>query len=449
MNKARALLTVCCALAAWLTSYPLVAQDTRIIEFAEAIRIALERNTTVRQAQNDAALGTLNVTDARNQFLPDLRANAQGGQSYGRIFSQSEGRVINDTTDSLSVGVSSGVTLFNGFANTASLRQAKLDSQASGLDLHRTNETVVFTVVTNFLVLIGQQEQLRVRRETLVAEVALEQQIQSFVDAGARTIADLYQQQANVASARLAVVEAERSAQLAEVDLMQTLQLDPRGTYEFKPPAMDSIYRSADTADLDALMERALAQRADLAGLRTRVESAQQGIRVARSGHWPTLSLGAGYDTGYTSASDSNLSDQLDERRGGSVGLNVSIPIFDRGATRTATRRAEIQADNATLAFEGLENEVGLQVRRAHLDVHAAQERLSAAQAQQRAAELALQASQDRYQAGAATLVELSQARADQVTAASELVSARYNAMFQRALMGYYVGDLSAERLLP
>lgn len=441
MNSVRARLIACLALAAWLTSSPLTAQDTRIIAFDEAIGIALERNTTVRQAQINAALDSLDVRDARNQFLPDLSANAQGAQSYGRTFSQSEGRVINETTDSLNVGVSSGVTLFNGFANTATLRQAKLNAQASGLDARRTNETVVFTVVSNFLVLIEQQEQLRVRRETLVAEVALEQQIQSFVDAGARTIADLYQQQSNVASARLAVVEAERAAHLAEVDLMQTLQLDPRGTYEFVPPPMDSIQFAGGATDLDSLIERAFAQRSDLEGLRARVDSAQQGIRVARFGHWPTVSLGAGYDTGYTSASDSDLSDQLDERRGGAVGLSVSFPIFDRGATRTATRRAEIQADNATLALEGLENEVGLQVRRAHLDVHAADERLSAAQAQQRAAELSLQASQDRYQAGAATLVELSQARADQVQAASELVSARYNAMFQRKLMDYFVGD--------
>ncbi|MFN8582823.1 MAG: TolC family protein [Gemmatimonadaceae bacterium] len=58
------------------------------------------------------------------------------------------------------------------------------------------------------------------------------------------------------------------------------------------------------------------------------------------------------------------------------------------------------------------------------------------------AAELALQAAQERYLAGAATLVEVTQARATNVQAASALVSARYNLLFQGKLLDYYVGDL-------
>ena len=72
---------------------------------------------------------------------------------------------------------------------------------------------------------------------------------------------------------------------------------------------------------------------------------------------------------------------------------------------------------------------------------------MRAAEAQQRAATLALQTSQERYEVGAATLVELTQARAVQVQAASALVSARYNLLFQRTLMDYYVGDLDPERI--
>ncbi|MEP7243041.1 MAG: TolC family protein, partial [Gammaproteobacteria bacterium] len=86
-------------------------------------------------------------------------------------------------------------------------------------------------------------------------------------------------------------------------------------------------------------------------------------------------------------------------------------------------------------------------VRRAHLDFRSAQEQLVNAQAQVRSAELALQAAQDRYQAGASTLVELTQARATQVQAASSLVSARYNLQFQRTLMDYYVGDLDPKEM--
>ena len=66
---------------------------------------------------------------------------------------------------------------------------------------------------------------------------------------------------------------------------------------------------------------------------------------------------------------------------------------------------------------------------------------------QEKSAELALQAAQDRYDAGASTLVELTQARATQVDGASAVVTARYNEMFQRTLIGYYIGALDPGKL--
>jgi outer membrane protein len=435
------------ALVAAAVSGAAGAQNARIITFQDAVRIALEQNPDVRQAQNAAALGKVNVSEARNQFLPDLRFSSTGAKNYGRTFDQTEGAIVNQSTRSLSLGVNSSVTVFDGFGNVANLRGARLSDQAGEQELTRTRETVAFNVASQFLALIQRQEQLRVQRENLQAATALEQQIQQYVDAGARTIADLYQQQANAASARFAVVDAERTSELAKVDLMETLQLDPTGTYEFEAPADNTAAAASQRFELANLQTRAAAQRIDLRAEQARVEAADQNVKVARSNRWPTVSLNGGYSSAYSSASPFDLSDQLDQRRGGSVSLGVSVPIFDRSVTSNATRRAEIQADNERLAFESLQQNVALQVRRAHLDFQSAQEQLVNAQAQVKSAELSLSASQDRYDAGASTLLEVTQARATQVQAASALVSARYNLQFQRTLMDYYVGDLDPKQL--
>lgn len=439
MSRRAGLAAVGCVLV--LALRPAFAADARIIAFRDALQIALEQNSALRLAENAARASDITVNQARGQFYPDLAFSSRGAQSYGRNFDESEGRVFETTTKTLSVRLSSSVTLFDGFGNTATLNQARLDGQASDRDLTRTRETVVFTVASNFLLLVQQQEQLRVRRESLAAESELERQIQNFVDAGARTVADLYQQQSNVAAARLAVVQAERAAQLAEVDLMETLQLDPAGAYQFEPLPYDAA-ATRDAPTFDAMLASAYAQRADLRAEEDRLEAAGQGIRIAKSARWPTISLGTDYGTNYTSAADFSVSDQFDQRRGGAVGLSFTVPIFNRGNTTAAVRRAELEADNAQIALDALRTQVGLDVRRAYLDFNAAREQLSAADSQVKAAELALQAAQDRYQAGAATLVELTQARAAQVEAASALVTAKSNLVFQRTLVDYFTGEL-------
>ena len=441
MNRLALLLAL--SLAAAL---PASGADSRIITFGEAIRIALEGNIDLRLVENSAAASKVAVSEARMQFVPDLRLGTSTAKNFGRSFNESEGRIVNETSRSATVGVSSGVTLFNGFANSATLRQATLESRASDLDLARARETVVFTVASNFLSLIQQQEQLRVRRESLAAEQALAEQIQTYVNAGSRTVADLYQQQANVASAQLTMVEAERASELARVDLIDTLHLDPSGVYEFERPADAQLASSGDLPALDDMLERSLGQRSDIDAEEARVAAAEQGVRVARSGYWPDVTLSAGYDSAYTSVLPFSFGEQLDQRRGGSVGLNLSIPLFDRRSTANATRRAELRTQGERLLLDGLRQDIALQVRRVELDYRAAREQFAASQAQQRAADLALETTQQRYRAGAATLVEISQSRASQVQAASSLVSARYNLLFQRTLADYYLGELDPAR---
>ena len=426
---------------------PLYGQAPRTISFDQAIDIALRQNATIRQARNTTAADAAAVAQQKLQFLPDLRLSTNGSQNLGRNFNESEGRIVDQTTQSMSAGLSSSVTVFDGLKNVSSLRQARLAENASTQELARTEQTVVFTVASNYLALVTAREQLRVQQENLAALEALEGQIEQFVAAGTRPVADLYQQQASVASARAGVVSAQRTLALANVDLMGTLQLDPRETYDFAAPALGDSAAAARDYDLDSLLTRAFAQRVDLTAEATRVDAAEQAVSAAGASRWPTISLSGGYNTAFSSASDLAFRDQLDQRRGGSVGLGVSLPLWDRGSTELATQRAQIQADNARLALENQRQAVALEVRRAYLDYDAARQQLAVAEAQVRASDLAVNAVQERYRVGAATLIEVTQARASQVQAASALVNARYTLVFQQSLMSYYTGELDPQRI--
>jgi outer membrane protein len=413
------------------------------ITFDEAISIALRQNAVLKQSENASMLAGTVVSSRKQAFLPTLSLSTNTAQTVGRTFNQSEGAVVTQTTSTLNTGVSSSVTLFDGMRNVTALRAAQLDQTASSSDLARARQTTVFTVASDFLALVKAQEQLRVQRENLVALEAQEAQIDKFVQAGTRAISDLYQQQAATASARSSVVSAQRDVELGKIGLMQTLTLDPRGTYQFATPAV-ATDATSETIQLDSLLERAFAHRTDLAAEQSRVSSAGQTVKGASGAKLPTVSLSVGYNTAFSSATDLGLVDQLNQRRGGSIGIGVSFPLFDRGATNIATQQARLQEDNARLSLENQRQAVGLEVRRAYLDYETARQQLTATQAQQKAADLAVTTTQKRYELGSSTLLELTQARAAQLQAASAVVSARYTVAFQRAAMSYYAGDLEA-----
>jgi outer membrane protein len=413
----------------------------RAITLQDAIAIALTQNSLIRFARNAAALDSLSVRQARNAFLPNLSASTSTSQGFG-AGSQGENSL------SMSAGLSSGVTLFNGGQNTNALQQARLNLQASGQDLGRSRQTVVFVVASDFLALITQQEQLRVQQENLTAQEQELAQLEQFVRAGTRPIGDLYQQQAAVAATRLAVVNARRATEVAKVNLIQELLLDPRLDYTFVTPTTVGE-GTAPAFNLDSLITVALAQRVDIQAQALRVQAAEREIRIAEGGRFPLVTGSAGYGSGFNSANDGGFLTQLNQRRGGSLGVGVSVPIFDRGAVSIARQRAQIQLENQQIVLRDQVQAVALEVRRAYLDYLTAGEQLAAANAQQQAAALALQAAQSRYRVGLATFVEVTLARASLVQAQSAVVSARSSLVFQQALMSYYTGvlDPSAVRL--
>lgn len=424
------------------------AHAAQLVNLEEAIRIALERNAPLRQSRVAAELSDVTVSEARMQFAPDLSIRASGTDNYGRYYNSAVGSYVDQTTRSLTATASSNLNLFSGFRDVATLHEAKLNGQASQLDLRRAQETAVHTVVTDFLNLILQQDQLRVQRENLAAEAKLEEQIRDYVASGVRASADLYQQQANVASARLGLIQAQNAAQISELDLIRTLQLDPQGTYDFQPPSAETL-QATDAGNLSDLVAQAVAHRADLAAEEARVSALEQSVRVAGSTWWPNVTLSTGYGSSYSSALASDIHDQLSAYRNGAVSLNIVVPLFDRGATRSAVRRARLQVENERIVLESARHEVELQVRAVYLNYQAAREELTAAQAEQHTAQLAVEAAQERFKAGTAILVEVSQERSRYELAESALASARYNLALQATLMKYYLGQIEGTERAP
>ena len=103
----------------------------------------------------------------------------------------------------------------------------------------------------------------------------------------------------------------------------------------------------------------------DIQAQALRVRAAEREIRIAEGGRFPLVTGSAGYSSGYNSANDGWFLSQLNQRRGGSIGVGVSVPIFDRGAVSIARQRAHIQLENEQITLRDQEQAVALDVRRA------------------------------------------------------------------------------------
>jgi outer membrane protein len=438
-----------------MTSQAQQPQDTTQVTFNEAVRTALDQNTDIKRAQASARQSNVQVRAEWMDFVPDLSLRSSVTRQYGRNFSQVTGGFTTESTDFFNLSGSSGITLFNGFENVSSLRQAREQATADQTSLKRTQREVVFTVMDQFIALVESREIVRVRKEQVEAQRQRLRQIREFVDAGSRPRSDEFTAEADLADAEQQLLQGRRELEVNKTRLIQTLQLNPREAYDFQVPDLEGDTLGAARYDLSALVDEAFEKRLDLRVAEAERRAAQQGIRSARSSYYPTISLSGDYGTDWTSRGqfrdpenpdqiiDPSFTDQLNNNRGGGVSLSLSIPIFDQLQRSTQVQQAQVQAQNAKYALQDQRQQVALQVRQSYLDYQNAVQQLEAANKRLRAAERARTAAQERYRLGSADIVELQNAIRDYVDAASQQVRARYNLIFQQKRIDYNVGRLS------
>ena len=419
------------------------AQEPRKIALSEAIRIALERNLTLRQTANQVELDETSVQQERANFYPNLNLSVNPSQRYGQVFDPASGGYSTRANETLNLTTSSSINLFNGFGDMASYRAARRDLDASRENLSHTRQRITYEAASRFLQVNLNREMIRIEEENLKAQRRQLERIQAFYEEGTRARADVLQQQVAVARAELRLLNAERTYEVSKLNLKQTLDLPPSEAVGFASVSLD-LAGAPVLYDPAQLIQAALSERADVRAQQQRIAAAEAQIYGAKAGYWPALSLSVSTGTNYSSQSQlSGFSSQLfDHNPSATVGLSLTIPIFDRSRTRSSVARAQVQFRNEQLGMENLRQSLAFDVQKAVLDYRTAVKQLGAAEVGEQAAREALSAMEERYHVGAATLVELSQARADYVDAAGQRVEAQYNSVLQRLNVEFYQGNI-------
>ena len=433
------------------------ARQSQEISFDQAVAIAMENSVVIKRGANNVLSQEASVRSAQANFLPNLNASTNGSRRMGLGFDQSTFERTSTATNSFGFGINSSLNLFNGFRDVATLEQAEKNLDALEYDFQRTEQTVVFNVITNFLVVIRAEEDIKIRQDDVAAQQQLLDQIQEFVNAGSRPISDLYTQQATMANSESQLLSAENSWSNAKTRLIQVLQLDPLSEYSFVSPDPESVSLAVTPYNETNLINSAFENRADLRAQEASIEALAQGIRVAKGGYYPSLNFSAGANSNWSSAARSKVgempdgspifdttpfSDQISDNRSGSFSLSMQIPLFNRLNVKTGVQRQRITYDNAVLNLVDLRQSVALDVRQAYNNYQTAVKTLDVTDAGLRSAEQALAVEQERYNVGASTLVDLTVSQSRYTQASSQRIQALFDFYFQQRLIEYYQGTL-------
>ncbi|MBD5634005.1 MAG: TolC family protein [Candidatus Eremiobacteraeota bacterium] len=411
------------------------------ITLQQAIAIGFARSPLLEVARDDVAVQAAAVRLERAGLLPSFSASS--GLTYTHSQNGGGGSLVTTGTGTTgTTGTTAGTAITTGgspYSSTnasfnlalsqlvydggriaASVDAAKKTEAATVDNYKRELQTVAYNVANSYYAYLGAQRTTQVDLEIVREDSVQENLVRAQVRAGTAARADVATVQLPTAQARLAVVRAQGAELSAEATFVNAMGLDANDKIQpvdDAPVFTNSEVSSIPVPTYDTAVQRALALRPDYDAQVQVIASTRSSLRAAALGLFPTLA-------GSAAAEDVSTQQNVAAfRNSQSIGLTLSIPIYDQGVTaaNVASYRAQLDSANATLLNTALG--VQLNVKQALTNLVAASAAVSETQQEYATALVNVQSTQAQYRAGVTTLplllnaqVQLTQALTDQVS---------------------------------
>lgn len=395
----------------------------QVISLDQAIAIGFARSPLLAQARATIEIDQAPVDLAKTAVLPNISGVATGTHSYSQ-FPTSGSKIGTASTSFVSDGITASLKqlIFDGGKIAAQLRAAKATENGALATYKRQLQTVAFNVTNAYYAALAAQRTTQVASETVKLNQVNAELVSAQIAAGTTARSDLLTAQLPVAQARVALVKdqgLELSAQAAFVNAMG-LEVN---TYVLPKDDGNVLVAatgapSVATPSYDVAIARAYMLRPDFTAQQLAVTSTQASLRAAGLGLFPNLSGNASYGTSSTDPHGGTF------RNSGSIGVSLTIPIFDQGITHAQVEQAHGNLDAALAALQSVRQGIQLNVKQTLVNLVSASAVSTQTQAELANARSVLQATQAQYAAGVTTLplllnaqVGLTQALVDQVNA--------------------------------
>jgi outer membrane protein len=412
----------------------------------QCVDSALARNLNVLEATTSNETKRIDLEQAKYQRYPNL--SFLGKETGYHYFSTSD---LSNNKENSSVGnysLNSSVVLYNGGQLQKRIQQHSLDYQSGKLDIEKNKVDMSLSIVNAYLQILYNYEQLDLSKEILTQVNKQYENTEMLVKYGSLPQTNLTQMKAQVASQKFNVTQAESNLYISKVNLMLLMEIPVVDSFDVEKPVLpdstavqqNSIIKSQE------IYTMALGNQPQVKSAKLKSDLAQLNTDIARTAYFPVLSANANVGSTYNSSSftknyqDYSIPNQLRDNMSSSLGLSLSIPIFNNWATKANVMKAEINKQFADLDKAAVELQLRKDIEQSYADFIVATKNYESALENVQANKETYQNAEYKYNLGLITSVDLLTIRNNYVTATSQFIQTKYQYFFKSKVLDFYQG---------
>jgi len=455
------------------------AQTQDVWTLEHCVQYALQHNISIQQDVLNERLSKLALQQSKLAQLPSVNASSSYGSSFGRSISPTSNQFIDQIYSFMGLSGNANVLLFGWFQQRNTIAKNKYTLEAANADLGQLRNDVSLNVATGFLRALLAQEQIHVSEKQVELSKAQLYQTRKFAESGRVPELNVAQLESQLANDSANLIGAMSSYTSSILDLKALLNLELSTPLNVVPPDVkitDQI--SLSTTTPEQVYEEARKHFGSIKSSELRVLAAQKNLSAMQGGLLPQLSagvqLGSNWASNYSQLNSYTLTGyessgfvfhqgsptgdtvfqpaylphystmpfgrQIDNNWRQTVSLNLNIPLFNSWQGQYAIHQAKINVQTQQLNQYQTELTLKQNVYKAYNDAINSIQKYSAAQRSADAAARALDFAKKRYEMGLTNTIEYLTTQNTDYTAASNLISAKYDLIFKLKVIDYYLG---------
>jgi outer membrane protein len=410
----------------------------QVVTLDQAIAIGYSRSPLLAQARAELQIESAPVQLAATALLPNISGSASTTREHSQAGAGGTTTTnANNTTVTTGGGGGGPLTytsnvfsatisqlIYDGGRISAELRAAKFNQSSQAATYRRELQTVAYNVANAYYSQLAAQRATAVAIQTVLVDQTNENLVSAQIRAGSAAQADLATAQLPTAQARVAVIQDQGAELSAQATFANAMGLDANTAVlprDDTPVNGAPVTSSIEIPTYAQAFARAIALRPDVTAQNLTVSGLRATLRATQLTNFPTLS---GVGSASTASTDVKGSDF---RNNSSIGLSLSIPIYDQGvvAAEVAQARGNLALGiaNAQTVIQGVQ----LNVKQALVQLVSAKAALTSADVALYEAQVVLKSTQAQYRAGVTTLPLLLNAQVGLTQALSTQTTSVYN----------------------
>jgi outer membrane protein len=408
-----------------------------ILTLEESIKIALERNLQLHSGMEGIVGSEYRRKEALTNFLP-LWTGQYGYTRYSSPYTLDYTTVTimgiptsipATSRDVYNFNTTVSQPLFTGGANLGNYRLGKIGVDLSKENVEIVKRDIVLQVRVGYINILRAQKFLDVAQQAVKQFEAQLVVTKAFFEVGIVAKNDVLQAEVRLANAKQALVKAENDLAVAKASFNILLRNEINAPFG----VVDILGYQPFPMGFETSLEEALRQRSEIKTAQLNIDQAKEGVRIARSGFFPTISLGGNYNR----ASDEyDLRGDIHSERW-TVQALATMTLWNWGSTAFKVGENKVKVTQAEDAKNQLIDGITLEVKQDYLNMLQAEKNIGVAEKSIEQAEENLRMNEERYKYQVAT-------QTDVLDAVTLLAQARVN--YYSALSDFNIAKAQLER---